>query len=499
MPLITACALLSPLLSFGADWTVDTQDEWTATQSAQTGLEVKDGMAAPTGKSATYQSTLKSFPEKRSASTITIAQSPVWENWEPTEHLGPVNLGDAPVFLSLGPDNYWIFGRYGGAKKGTKQAGEGFKAEPAELEGFDMPLKTTRFPNQFDAPGAFEKKVGGYHAWQSRDMVNWVHHGPITDSEGKWMTTAEAVDGKAYFYYDFPNDQDPHLIIDEDLTDGKVGKKMGMAFKDPSHGSDSAIIRDLDGRFHLIIENWDPISANKRSWDSPLASHAVSNNGIDGFKLLDPAVDYRTNPTGRFGTYTHPHWVKEDPKNYKTNKAKYEIHEPEQDAYGDWAAISIGGQYYLFGDFDPAGAHGPKNMSVVWFTSSDINKPFKFCGNVGKGHPDPDVMFAKGRFYLVTQNEDFISPGPWVEGVEVRVGVDSDNDGKVDQWTDWQTVKEHYDHIPGFAKQVARKPAEMSLSDLPEGYGFQFELRLTDTTENKSKPILDRVELRFEP
>ena len=63
----------------------------------------------------------------------------------------------------------------------------------------------------------------------------------------KWTTTAEQVGGKTYIYYDFPNDQDPHLIIDEDLTDGKPGKNMGMALNDPSHGSDCAVIRDLEG------------------------------------------------------------------------------------------------------------------------------------------------------------------------------------------------------------------------------------------------------------
>ena len=50
-------------------------------------------------------------------------------------------------------------------------------------------------------------------------------------------------------------------------------------------------------------------------------------------------------------------------------------------------------------------------------------------GNVGKGHPDPGIMFAEGQFYLVTQTpKDFVSPGPWVETVEVRVGVDTNND-----------------------------------------------------------------------
>lgn len=175
--------------------------------------------------------------------------------------------------------------------------------------------------------------------------------------------------------------------------------------------------------------------------------------------------------------------------------ATYEIHEPEQEAYGDWAVISIGGQYYLFGDFD---AHEGGTMSTCWFTSDDINKPFSWCGNIGSGHPDPEILFAEGQFYLLTQTKmDFVSSGPWVESVEVRVGVDTTNDGAIDQWSEWQNVSEKYDYIEGFSKQIAKTAASMDLSDLPEGYGFQFEVKMTDTTENKSKPILDKIVLSF--
>lgn len=491
-------------------WKIDSDAEWKANTSAQTNLTFENGEAAPTEESASFQSKIKSFSEKQSPASITIAQSPIWQNWNPIEHLGPKGAADAPVFLRRGKNDYWFFARYrspanNAAKKKNKDKAESkkvakstpFKAKDATLEGFDIPLKTTPIATQFDAPGGLKKSLGGYHAWQSRDMVNWVHHGPVSNTESRWMTTAEQVGDKTYLYYDFPNDQDPHLIIDEDLTDGEMGEKMGMAFKDPSHGSDSAIIRSLDGKFHLIVENWDPIKASSRSWDSPLATHAVSDNGIDGFKIVDPAVDYRTKPTGKMATYNHPHWKKEDPKNYKTNVAEYEIHEPEQEAYGDWAAIAIGGQYYLFGDYDPVGAHGKSHMKTVWFTSSDINKPFKKCDTIGTGHPDPDIMFAEGQFYLVSQTNDFVSPGPWVPGVEVRVGVDTDNDKAIDQWTDWTAVNETYDYVEGFAKQVTKTPASLDLSSLPEGYGFQFEVKIKDTTENKSKPILDRVTVEF--
>jgi hypothetical protein len=271
---------------------------------------------------------------------------------------------------------------------------------------------------------------------------------------------------------------------------------MGMALADPSHGSDCATIRDIDGTFHIIFENWDPINARERSWDSPLAGHAVSPDGVHDFTIVAPAVDQRTIPTGEVKTYNHPHWVKEDPANYKTNVAEYQVHSPNQEAFGDWAAICVGGQYYLFGDYDPE--HG-KPMSVAWFTSTSLDKQFEFCGSVGKGHPDPDIAFAEGKFYLATQQKvDFISPGPWVESVETRVGVDTDNDGVVDSWGEWKSVAESYDHTPGFAKQIKKTPAAVDLSGLPDGYGFQFEVKVTDTTENESKPILDRISLTFE-
>lgn len=495
-----AIALLGGFTIQAADWNIDSAKDWKTYLKTAKGAVVADGSVSPKEKSATVVTRLHRSKTKRSAKTLTVKQSPVWQNWNPIENLGPVNLQDAPVLLTMGPDNYWMFGRYGSgqprSKKGQKRkAMPDFTPEDATLKGFDVPLKTTRFPNQFDAPGGLQPRLGGYHAWQSRDMKNWVHHGPVTEGFSRWVTSAEMIDGKALIYYDFPNDQDPHVYVDDDLFDGKPGNNMGIAVKDPSHGSDAGFIRDLDGNMHVIIEDWSPISANKRSWDSPLAGHAVSPNGTNGFKFKKPAVDNRTTPTGKIATYRHPHWVKEDPKNYKTSVAEYEVHTPEQEAYGDWAAICVGGQYYLFGDYDPAGGH---KMSVGWFTSSSIDQQFTWCDNIGNGHPDPDVAFAEGQFYLATQQRsDYVSPGPWVETVTARVGVDTDNNGKVNQWTDWTELKESYDYTPGFSKQIAKTPAQLDVSDLPAGYGFQIQLRLTDSTANKSKPIIEQLTLAF--
>ena len=481
------------------EWAITTEQDWREFTKSSEGIVFHKSGVSPGGKSGSVLTKVQTFEGKRSAKALMVGQAPLWQNWNPIENLGPSNLKDAPVLLTVGKDDYWMFGRYGGGpskrKKGEKPQSP-FKAETATLEGFDAPLTTTRFPNQFDAPGGLKPSRGGYHAWQSRDMKTWVHHGPVTEGFSRWVTSAEMIDGKALIYYDFPNDQDPHVYVDSDLTDGEPGENMGIAVKDPSHGSDAGFIRDLDGRMHAILEDWSPINASKRSWDSPLASHAVSPNGMDGFVFRNPPVDNRTKPTGEIATYKHPHWLKEDPEHFKTNVAEYNVHEPEQEAYGDWAAICIGGQYYLFGDYDPVGGH---QMSVGWFTSASIDDPFTWCDNIGNGHPDPDVAFAEGQFYLATQQKtDFVSPGPWVEKVTARVGVDTDNDGKIDLWSGWGELKESYDYTPGFSKQVTKTPASMDLTELPDGYGFQIELKIEDTTENKSKPIIDAMILSFE-
>lgn len=472
-------------------WVVDSQAVWEGSSGEVEGLRIEAGMVSPTGTSGIFRSKVQIFDDKREASEIVFRQSPTWLNWTAVDSIGPSNLGDAPVFLTLGEGNYWLFGRYRDSEESV-----GFAPAKAVLEGFDIPLKTTPFENQFDAPGGLKDGLGGYHAWQSRDLVHWVHHGPVTEDFSRWVTSAEHVNGTTYIYYDYPNDQDPHFYVDADLTDGLPGRNMGMAFEDPSDGSDCAIIRSRDGWFHLIYEDWSPINAGQHSWDSPLAGHAVSRDGISPFEIVGTAVDKRTLPTGAFKEYPHPHWLQHP--DWDSNMARYEIHEPEQDAFGDWAAIRVGGQYYLFGDFHPAG--GSKGeMSVAWFTASSIYEPFEFCASMGNGHPDPDIGFAEGQFYLVTQTKtDFVSPGPWVPTVEARVGVATGKDGEVDVWTHWQEVEEQYSHVSGYAKQVARTPASIDLHTLPPGYGFCFEFRVIDETENESRPELDKVTLFFD-
>ena len=174
VPLLYTSLLLLAGSSFAAEkaWLIDSQDQWQQASEAKSHLDFVDGFATPKAKTSSFTSQIKSFETKRSAKSITFDQSQLWQNWNPKPNIGPSNQQDAPVALSLGPNNYWVFGRYGSglpkvkkakkAKKGKAKVNvkakqlapkqDAFQAEDATLEGFDIALKTTRFPNQFDAP-----------------------------------------------------------------------------------------------------------------------------------------------------------------------------------------------------------------------------------------------------------------------------------------------------------------------------------------------------------
>lgn len=442
-------------------WQVSGQNAWQKINAKSQNVQIQDGLVSSDSNSAVFRSALKRVTKKSKATTLVLKQSDSWNNWQKVPRVGPKERNNAPVFLPIKDGDYWLF----------------------------------------SINSKLDKKKNGYHAWHSSDMKSWTHYGAISDYRSRWVTTAEHIDGKTYIYYDNPNDQDPHLIIDSNLKDGKMGKDMGMVFKDPSDGSDCSIIRDTDGKFHLIYEDWSPINASKHAWDSPLAGYAVSPDGIKNWQIKGYAVDERTKPTGKKGKYKHGFT--------KANKGKltFQEHSPIQNAYGDWTSIKIGQQYYLFGDFDAAehsvSAGNSKGkaqaaMSVARFTSDSLSKKFEYCGNFGAGHPDPTVGFAEGQFYLLTQtSNDFISSGPWVSGVKARVGVDVNGDGKVDKYTAWTTLSEDYRLKKGYSRVVERSPAKLDLSSLPAGLAFCFEIKLNKNAESKVMPQIKSARIDF--
>ena len=48
------------------------------------------------------------------------------------------------------------------------------------------------------------------------------------------------------------------------------------------------------------------------------------------------------------------------------------------------------------------------------------------------------------------------------------------------------------------AEKAGLMMAEGTLEVMPEGFGFQVELRLTDTTTNASKPLIESIELKLD-
>jgi hypothetical protein len=426
-------------------WVIETTDQWRGAISEAARMTIADGQAMPQAASAQFTSVVKTFAQRRNPSELTIEQSGSWLNWRCVANVGPSDAHNAPVLLPVDSGRYWFF------------------AETSDRQG--------------------------YHAWVSKDMDAWRHFGPIVDS--RWVTTAEYADGRFFIYYDEPNDQDPHLVTYRDLTQPASRTKHGMVFADPSHGSDTGVLRDRDGVFHLIYEDWSPINARQRSWDSPLAGHATSADGIHGFEPHEtkPPIDERSTPLPEFGTFEHPF----------DGKMRYHKHQGPQDAFGDYSLIRVGDRYYAFCDYDPH--DGPMRVGV--WSSESMDAPFTWRGSIGEGfHPDPTIGFAEGRFYLIVQRteHDYVSRGPWVGPVQVRGGVDVDGDGEIDQWTDWQTIRETYRRESGFARVVEKRPARVDLTALPAGTGFQFQLRTEAQagTEDRRRAKFDRAILSFE-
>ncbi len=428
-----------PILGQSDDpWIIDNKKDWKTRINQSSDVTLRKDAVRPAKKSGTFRSRLKTYAKKRSPESLTIQQTRSWPNWSLETGIAPGGK-DAPVFVVSGKNDYW----YLNASRGG----------------------------------------GPYHAWHSTDMKNWTLHSNAVGED--WVTTAEHADGRFYIYYDQPNDEDPHLIIDRDLTDQKK-RRVGKVFADPSHGSDSGVFRAEDGSFHLIYEDWTDINASEHNWDSELAGHAESPDGINGFQPHEhpPFIDKRGDRIDGIRKYKHPNGVYE-----------YQPRAEPIDAFGDYTMIRVGRTYYLFCDYDPH----QQPMRVGYWHGTKLRKPFQWGGELGKGfHPDPSLGFAEGRFYLFVQRQKgtYVSSGPWVPKVKARAGVDQDDDGTADQWTSWQTVKETYTRKPGFSRIVETGPAQIDLSSLPSGKGFQFEIKLQKTT--RWSPAIDRVQMSFQ-
>lgn len=407
---------------------IDSQEEWSSVAGPAGNYIIADGNVTSTQAGATFSSGVIEYDNLQSFGRITFSQSGHWgpSQWDDAGSLGPrQNHSDAPVFISPGEGDYWYLNALSGG--------------------------------------------GDYHAWHSTDMENWTAHGNVTGRD--WVTSAEYANGTFYVYYDAPNDENPHLLTFTDLGDASTRVNHGMVLDTESHGSDMAAFRDLDGTFHIVYEDWMAINARQHSWDSQYAGHTSSPDGINGFSAHEhnPVIDLRGTDTGANGTYTHPF----------SGEHTYNIYDGSLDAFGDYELIRVGDTYYLFCDYHPEGG----SVQLGYWMSDSLDEHFVFGGSLRtNNHPDPTVGFAEGEFIIMIQDrEDLTSSGPWIDGLEVQAGVDTDGDGEVDVWTEWTEVSETYGRIDGFAKAFSVDPADLDLSDLPEGYGLQFNFRAGNT------------------
>ena len=71
------------------------------------------------------------------------------------------------------------------------------------------------------------------------------------------------------------------------------------------------------------------------------------------------------------------------------------------------------------------------------------------------------------------------------------------NNGKIDKWSKWSDMRESYEYIEGFSKQIKKIPAKLNLGNLPAGFGFQVEVKISDSTINASKPLIESLVLSF--
>ena len=500
-PPVGAAPPIDPIA--GPNWVIDDSEEWAeAIDQGNSVFTTADGFATSIGSNGVFQSRVQLFTQMQTFEELVIRQNKQWtiNKWgnpsqvDPgiynNDDVGP-ELGndgdiDAVVFLLVQDGDYWVFDR---------QAGGG----------------------------------SSYHAYHSTDMQNWVDKG-IIGAGFDWVTTSEFHDGKIFIYTDRPNDHDPSLVtIDYVAGSGQVFDSNGNEITGTSistinsnriavtdhgvilakpevtvngttfslaGGSDNCVFRDPDdGQFHIIHENWSHQNASRFSFDSNIASHAISPDGINGFvfdeatRPIDLPGNFITqNQATDSASFTQRNGnvqtvdlngilfhVGDHPNRLHLFRLTDQLH-----AWGDYSMIKVGQTYYLFADDDDESGIGLS----YWYGES-LNEGFTYGGRLLNGlHPDPGVGFAEGNFLLMLQQNnggtygnDLLSNGPWVRGVEAQAGVDVDGDGEIDLWSDWQEVTESYYQIDGFSKAFGINEAQLDTSTLPDGYGFAFRLR----------------------
>ena len=149
-------------------WKVSTTKDWQGFISKSKGIKVADGHAIAQKREVSFTSKLKKFAKPAKLRDIELKQSVEWMNWKPYS-IYNLNMRNAPVLISHGPNDHWAIAQYRSAEqivewhqKKVEEAKnkkrkpppplgftlDGFEPEEVSLEGYDEKLVTTPFPKQ---------------------------------------------------------------------------------------------------------------------------------------------------------------------------------------------------------------------------------------------------------------------------------------------------------------------------------------------------------------
>ena len=132
--LITSIAFTFTASLFSDNWQIKSQAAWEKNIQSSKGIVIKDNVVSPKERTGHFKTKLKKFKNKKSLQSLTIHQSPVWQNWEEVPGVAPSNLKDAPVFLAKGPKDYWIFGRYSQPRSSKSKTSWKFRVGDTKLK-----------------------------------------------------------------------------------------------------------------------------------------------------------------------------------------------------------------------------------------------------------------------------------------------------------------------------------------------------------------------------
>ena len=97
-------------------WKVSTAKDWQGFISKSKGGEVAEGRAIAQKREVSFTSKVKKFAKPAKLQDIELKQSVEWMNWKPYS-IYKLNMKNAPVLISHGPNDHWAAAQYRSAEQ----------------------------------------------------------------------------------------------------------------------------------------------------------------------------------------------------------------------------------------------------------------------------------------------------------------------------------------------------------------------------------------------